>query len=46
MYSPLNTDLMFQEMRDRAERIMAARGSDDRFRRDRRWWHREARAER
>jgi hypothetical protein len=43
MYSPLNEDLMFQEMHDRTARITAARGKDNGAWPNRRWWRRTAR---
>jgi hypothetical protein len=42
MYSPLNTDLMFQEMEDRALRMQAGRGKDPSAWPNRRWFHRAA----
>lgn len=43
MYSPLNTDLMFQEMHDRAERMQHSQGKDPGAWPNRKWWHRSAR---
>ena len=42
MYSPLNADLMFQEMEDRAARIRAGHGKDPAAWPNRRWFHRAA----
>ena len=42
MYSPLNEDLMFQDMHDRAARIRDARGKDPAAWPNRRWWHKVA----
>ena len=42
MYSPLNTDLMFQEMEDRAARLTGSRGSDPGAWPNRKWWHKGA----
>jgi hypothetical protein len=43
MYSPLNEDLMFQEMHERTARMSAGRGSDPSSWPTRRWWHRAVR---
>ncbi len=40
MYSPLNEDLMFQDMADRTARMLAARGRDCDGWPNRRWWRR------
>ena len=40
MYSPLNEDLMFQEMKDRTERLLRPQGGDIAARAGRRWWRR------
>ncbi len=40
MYSPLNEDLMFQEMKNRSERLTRPYRDDIAARAGRRWWRR------
>jgi hypothetical protein len=40
MYSPLNEDLMFQEMKNRTESLIRPRREDIAVRAGRRWWRR------
>lgn len=40
MYSPLNEDLMFQEMQNRKERLLRPQREDIAARAGRRWWRR------
>lgn len=40
MYSPLNEDLMFQEMKNRTERLVRPQQEDIASRAGRRWWRR------
>ncbi len=42
MYNALNADVMFQEMRDRTDRMLAGRGSEIQTRQTHRWWRRTA----
>jgi hypothetical protein len=43
MYSPLNEDLMFQEMKNRADRLIRPQQEDIAARAGRRWWRRSSR---
>ncbi len=38
MYSPINEDFMFQQMRDRRERLSVVRGGSPATRPGKRWW--------
>ncbi len=40
MYSPLNEDFMFEQMRAQAERLKGVRGGNPTDRGLRRWWRR------
>jgi hypothetical protein len=42
MYSPLNEDFMFQEMKNRADALRAPIREDIAARAGRRWWRRAA----
>lgn len=42
MYSPLNEDYMFQEMRDRTTNLTRSRKPEVAARAGRRWWRRGA----
>ena len=42
MYNALNEDVMFQEMRDRIDRMQGSRATGSSARQVRRWWRRTA----
>ncbi len=42
MYNALNEDVMFQEMRDRVDRMQASRGAAAPITQGRRWWRKAA----